>query len=34
MSLLLWGIIWQSNIIAQQRDSIRWLMSVHGGKMG
>jgi hypothetical protein len=33
MSLLLWGIVWQSDIIAKQRDVIRWLWSLHGGHM-
>ncbi len=27
MSLLLWGILWQSNVISYQRDLIRWLWS-------
>ena len=31
MSLLLWGIVWQADIITKQRDVIRWLWSVHGG---
>ncbi len=31
MSLLLWGIVWQSDIIQKQRDVIRWLWSLHGG---
>jgi hypothetical protein len=31
MSLLLWGIVWQSDIISKQRDVIRWLFSLHGG---
>jgi hypothetical protein len=34
MSLLLWGIVWQSDIIAKQRDVIRWLWSLHGGHVG
>ncbi len=34
MSLLLYGILWESNIITQQRDAIRWLWSLHGGHMG
>ena len=31
MSFLLCGIVWQSEIIAKQRDVIRWLWSLHGG---
>lgn len=27
MSLMLWAIIWQSDVIASQRDVIRWLWS-------
>jgi hypothetical protein len=34
MSGLLWAILWQSNIIAQQREAIRYLWSLHGGHMG
>ena len=34
MSGLLWAILWQSNIIAQQRESIRYLWSLHGGHIG
>ncbi|MFZ0821069.1 MAG: hypothetical protein WAM91_13440 [Candidatus Acidiferrales bacterium] len=34
MSLLLWGIIWQSDIITKQRDLIRWLWSLRGGHTG
>jgi hypothetical protein len=34
MAGLLWGIVWQSEIIAKQRDIIRWLYSLHGGHMG
>jgi hypothetical protein len=34
MSGLLWGILWQSNIIAQQREAIRYLFSLHGGHIG
>jgi hypothetical protein len=34
MSALLWAILWQSNIIAQQRESIRYLWSLHGGHIG
>jgi hypothetical protein len=34
MSLLLWGLVWQSDIIAKQRDIIRWLFSVHGSHVG
>jgi len=34
MSGLLWGIIWQGEIIARQREVIRWLFSLHGGHIG
>jgi len=34
MSGLLWGLLWQSNIIAQQREAIRYLFSLHGGHSG
>jgi hypothetical protein len=34
MSGLLWGILWQANIIAEQREAIRWLWSLHGGHVG
>jgi hypothetical protein len=34
MSGLLWGLLWQSNIIAQQREAIRYLFSLHGGHIG
>jgi hypothetical protein len=34
MSGLLWAILWQSNIIAQQREAIRYLWSLHGGHIG
>jgi len=34
MSGLLWAILWQANIIAQQRESIRYLWSLHGGHIG
>jgi uncharacterized membrane protein len=34
MSGLLWGLLWQSNIIAQQREAIRYLFSLHGGHAG
>ena len=34
MSGLLWAVLWQSNIIAQQRESIRYLWSLHGGHLG
>jgi len=34
MSGLLWAILWQSNIIQQQRESIRYLLSLHGGHIG
>jgi len=31
MGLMLWAIIWQSNLIVYQRDVIRWLWTVHLG---
>jgi hypothetical protein len=31
MGLMLWGIIWQSNIIVYQRDVIRSLLAAHFG---
>jgi hypothetical protein len=31
MGLMLWAIIWQSNIILYQRDIIRWLWNTHMG---
>lgn len=34
MSLLLWGILWQSDIITKQREAIRYLLSLHGGGNG
>jgi|CZKC01.1.fsa_nt_gi hypothetical protein len=34
MSGLLWAVLWQSNIIAQQREAIRYLWSLHGGHIG
>jgi hypothetical protein len=34
MSGLLWALLWQSNIIASQRESIRYLWSLHGGHIG
>jgi hypothetical protein len=34
MSGLLWAILWQSNIIQQQREAIRYLWSLHGGHIG
>jgi hypothetical protein len=34
MSCLLWAILWQSNIIVQQREAIRYLWSLHGGHIG
>jgi hypothetical protein len=34
MSGLLWAILWQSNIISQQREAIRYLWSLHGGHIG
>jgi hypothetical protein len=27
MGLLLWAIVWQSNVIAYQRDIIKWMWS-------
>ncbi len=30
MSLMLWVIIWQSDVIVYQRDVIRWLWSTFG----
>jgi hypothetical protein len=34
MSGLLWAILWQSNIIVQQREAIKYLWSLHGGHIG
>ena len=34
MSGLLWALLWQSNIITQQREAIRYLWSLHGGHIG
>jgi hypothetical protein len=31
MGLMLWAIIWQSDLIVYQRDLIRWLWNVHIG---
>ncbi len=31
MALMLWAILWQSDIIAYQRDVIRWLWSFKSG---
>ncbi len=31
MALMLWAILWQSNIILYQRDVIRWLWTSHIG---
>ena len=31
MGLMLWAIIWQSNLIVYQRDLIRWLWTAHMG---
>ena len=31
MSLMLWAILWQSDLIAYQRDLIRWLWSAKYG---
>ncbi|MGH9594773.1 MAG: hypothetical protein ACRD5L_16905 [Bryobacteraceae bacterium] len=30
MSFLLWGVLWQADVIAKQRDVIKWLWSLHG----
>jgi len=27
MSLLLWAVVWQGNVIAYQRDVIKWMMN-------
>ena len=33
MSLMLWAILWQSDVIAYQRDIIRWMWSSkYGGE--
>ncbi len=34
LSLMLWAIIWQANIIAYQRDLIRLLSATRFGGMG
>jgi len=31
MGLMLWAILWQSSVIVQQRDIIRWLWNAHVG---
>ena len=31
MGLMLWAIIWESNIILYQRDIIRWMWNAHIG---
>ena len=31
MALMLWAIIWQTNLIVYQRDLIRWLWNAHIG---
>ena len=31
MGLMLWAIVWQSNIIIYQRDLIRWMWHAHFG---
>lgn len=31
MGLMLWAIIWQSNVIAYQRDIIRWMWNARLG---
>ncbi len=31
MSLMLWAILWESEIISRQADLIRWLKDVHIG---
>ncbi len=31
MGLMLWAIIWQSNLIVHQRDLVRWLWNAHVG---
>ena len=31
MALMLWAIVWQSNVIIYQRDIIRWLWTSHFG---
>jgi len=31
MGLMLWAILWQSNVIVYQRDVIRWLWATHIG---
>jgi hypothetical protein len=31
MALMLWAIVWQSNVIAYQRDLIHWMSSARVG---
>jgi hypothetical protein len=31
MSLMLWAILWQSQLISQQKEVIRWLQDFHVG---
>jgi hypothetical protein len=31
MALMLWAVIWQSNVILYQRDLIRWMWSARVG---
>jgi hypothetical protein len=31
MALMLWLVIWQTNVIVYQRDLIRWLWNAHIG---
>ena len=31
MALMLWAIIWQSNVIAYQRELIQWMCSARAG---
>ena len=31
MALMLWAIVWQSNVIAYQRDLIQWMWSARFG---
>lgn len=31
MSLLLWAVVWQSNVIGYQRDLIKWMMNSRFG---
>ena len=34
LALMLWGILWQANIIAYQRELIRLLSAAQSGGMG